>query len=60
MHQDLIFHTPGRVGPQTGTLAAVEGGDAFDQADGSDGDQILLVGPGGIILLVGVRLVEIF
>lgn len=46
-----IFHAPGSIGCQPGTLGGVEGGNAFDQSDGSNGDQVLLVGRLGVVFL---------
>lgn len=49
MHEDLVFHTAGGVGGQADALSGVKGGDGLDEADGPDGDQILLVGGLGIV-----------
>ena len=44
VHQDFIFHTSGGIGGKPGPLGAVKGGNTFNQSDGADGDQILLIG----------------
>ena len=54
VHQHLIFDAAGGVGGQPGALTGVEAGDALDEADGADGDQILLVSALGVILLKGL------
>ena len=54
MHQDLIFHAPGGIGGKPCPFGGIEGGDAFDQADGADGDQILLVRGLGIVFFHNV------
>ena len=54
MHEDLILHTPGRIRGQPGALGMIKGGDPFDETDGTDGDQILLVCRLGIVLLGGL------
>ena len=50
VHQDLIFNTPGGVSGQPGALLRVKAGDPLDEADGADGDEILLIGTLGIVL----------
>ena len=60
VHQHLIFDAAGGVGGQPGALAGVEAGDALDEADGADGDQILLVSALGVILLEQVKQKEEF
>ena len=50
VHQDLVFNTPGGVGGQSGALLWVKAGDPLDEADGADGDEILLIGALGIVL----------
>ena len=47
--EDSIFHTPGGIGCQPGAFGRIECRDAFDQPDGPDGDQILLICRLGII-----------
>ena len=51
MHEDFIFNTPGRIGCQADFFVRPEGVHGLDQADGADGDQILLVGSLGVVLL---------
>ena len=60
MHEDLIFHAAGRIGGQPRAFGRIKGGNALDEPDGTNGDQILLIGGLGVVLLVGVRLAEIF
>ena len=50
VHEDLVFDAPGGVGGQAGALVGVEAGDPLDEADGADGDEILLIGTLGIVL----------
>ena len=57
VHENLILHASGGIGSQSGTLGRVEGGDAFDQADGADGDQIFLIGGLGVIFFRRLMLV---
>ena len=42
VHEDLIFDTSGGICGQTDVLIHLEGGDALDQADGADGDEVVL------------------
>ena len=49
MHEDLIFNTPGGVGGEFDVLFQAVGADGLDEADGADGDQILLIGFGGVV-----------
>lgn len=49
--EDSIFNTPGRIGCQADFFVRLEGVHGLDQADGADGDQILLVGSLGVVLL---------
>ena len=44
-----IFYAAGCIGGQSGSLGRVKGGNSFDQADGSHGDQILLIRGLGIV-----------
>ena len=50
VHEDLVFDALGGIGGQPGALFRLEAGDALDEADGADGDQILLVGVLGVVL----------
>ena len=54
VHEDFIFHAAGRVGGQTDALIGVKGGYGLNQADGADGDQILLIGRLGVVLFHNV------
>ena len=54
IHQDLIFNAPGGVGGQPGALRRVKAGDPLDEADGPNGDQVLLIGALGIVFLKGL------
>ena len=60
VHQDLVFNTPGGVGGQPGALLRVKAGDPLDEADGADGDEILLIGALGIVLFEQVKQKEEF
>ena len=51
VHEDLVFDAPGGIGGQPGPLLRIKTGDALDQADGADGDQVLLVSALGVVLL---------
>ena len=44
MHKDLIFDTSGGIGCQSGAFAGIKAGNAFDESDGPDGDQVFLIG----------------
>ena len=55
-----IFNTPGGVGGQPGALLRVKAGDPLDEADGADGDEILLIGALGIVLFEQVKQKEEF
>lgn len=50
VHEDLIFNASGRIGRQTHIFVRLEGGDPFDQPDGADREQIVLVPVLGVIL----------
>ena len=50
VHQDFILNAPGGVSSQADILVRLEGADALDQADGADGNQVVLVAVGGVIL----------
>ena len=49
IHEDLIFDTSCGIGREAGAFFSVEGGDRFDQADGADGDQIVLILGVGVV-----------
>ena len=55
MHQNFIFNAPGGVGCKARALFGLKGRDSLDQADRSDGDQILLIGCLRVIFLHDVR-----
>ena len=55
VHQDFIFNAPGGIGGKAGALGGVKAGNAFNEADGADGNQVLLVGALGVILLGRVK-----
>lgn len=55
VHQDLIFNTSCRIGRQTRSFCRVKAGNALDESDGPDGDQIVLVGILGVVFLYDVR-----
>ena len=60
VHEDLVFDAPGGVGGQAGALVGVEAGDPLDEADGADGDQVLLVGALGVVFFGRVKQKEEF
>ena len=51
VHEDLILDAAGGVGGQLDVLVGPKGVDGLDEADGADGDQVLLVGGLRVILL---------
>ena len=60
IHEDLIFDTPGDIGGQTRAFGRVKAGDALDEPDGADGDQILLIGALRVVFLEQVKQKEEF
>ena len=55
VHEDLILNAPAGVGGELDALVRAEGVYRLDQPDGADGDEILLIGGLGVILLQNVR-----
>ena len=55
VHEDFVFDAPGGVGGQAGPFGGVEAGDALDETDGADGNQVLLVGALGVVLFGRVK-----
>ena len=51
IHQDLILDAPGGIGGQADVLVRREGGDALDEPDGADGDQVVLPAGLRVVLL---------
>ena len=51
IHQNLVFNAAGGVGCQADIFVAAERVDGFDEADGADGDEIILIVGLGVILL---------
>ena len=49
--EDSILNTSRGVGGESCAFGVVKGRDGLDEADGADGDQILLVGSLGVVLL---------
>ena len=47
--EDCIFNTAGGVGGQAHVPVRLEGGDALDEPDGADGDEIVLVARLGVV-----------
>lgn len=60
VHQDFIFHTPGGIGGQPCPFGGVKGGDSLDESDGTDGNQVLLVGGLGVVFFARLMLAEDF
>ena len=55
VHQDLIFDTTAGVCGQPDVFVRLEGGNSFDQTDGADGDQIVLIAGLGVIFFGQVK-----
>ena len=49
MHQDLIFNTPAGIGGQPDVFVRLKGGDPLDEANGANGDQVVLVPGLGVV-----------
>ena len=49
LSEDSIFNAPGGVGGKPCALGTVEGRDGLDEANGADGDQILLIARQGVV-----------
>lgn len=55
IHEDFVFDTAGDIRRQPDVFFGVKGRDAFDQADGADGDEVVCVRAGGIVLFDNMR-----
>ena len=55
VHEDLIFYTPGSVGRQARALGGVERGNALDEPDRPDRDQILLIGSLRVVFFIQMK-----
>lgn len=51
IHQYLVFNAPAGIGGQLDILIAFEGTHRLDEPDGANGDQVVLVGGLGVVLL---------
>jgi len=60
IHQYFVLHTAGCVGRKSGSFCLIVGGNALNQTDGTDGNQIILVRSLGVVLLKGLSLEEFF
>lgn len=60
LSEDSIFNTSCRISGQPGALGWVEAGNALDESDGPDGDQIVLIDTLGIVFLEQVKQKEEF
>ena len=60
MHQDLIFNTPAGIGGQPDVFVRLKGGDPLDEADGANGDQVVLVPGLGVVFFGRVKQKEEF
>ena len=60
VHQDFIFNTPGRIGGKPRPFVWVVTGNALDEPDGANGDEILLIRCLGIIFFGRVKQKEEF
>ena len=54
LSEDCIFNASGRIARKPDSLGAVKGVDRFDQPDGADGNQVVLFGRVGVVLLNNV------
>ncbi len=54
VHQNLILNAPSRIGGKPGSFAAVKGRDCLDEADGADGDEIVLICGRGVVFFQNV------
>ena len=54
VHEDLIFNTPGGIGGQAHVLICFKGRYPFDEANGADGDQVVLVPGLSVIFFKGL------
>ena len=54
-HEDLVFYTSGGIGGKADVFLRFIAGDAFDESDSSDGDQIVLVYGLGVIFFNNMR-----
>ena len=55
LSEDSIFNAPGCIGGQAGAFTGIKRGDALDQPDGSDGNEVLLVGSLGVVLFIRMK-----
>ena len=51
MHEQLVLNAFGSIGGQTDAFIRPEGTDCLNQPDGADGNQVILLGAGGIVFL---------
>lgn len=51
VHQKLVLNAFGSIGRQTDAFIRAEGADRFDQPDGADRDEVILLGAGGVVFL---------
>lgn len=49
VHQQLVLDALGGVGGKADALVRAERADCFDQSDGADRDQVILLGAGGVV-----------
>ena len=49
IHQDFIFNTSASISSEFGSFCIIKAGNRFDQTDGADGDQILLIPVCGVV-----------
>ena len=58
VHKYFIFNTSGGIGGKAGTFGCVKSGNSFDQTNGANRDQILLIGGLGVVLLEEMKLAD--
>ena len=54
VHQQLVLNAFGGIGRQTDAFIRTEGVDRFDQSNRANGNQVILLGAGGIVFLKGL------
>ena len=55
VHEDLVFHAPRRIGRQPRPLRGVERGNALDEPDRADRDQVLLIGGLRVVFFIQMK-----
>ena len=55
VHEDLIFNASAGIGGQAHVFVRLEGGHPLDEADGTDGEQVVLISALGVVFFDDVR-----